>query len=295
VTGLKILLDRQHPVVRQGLQYGGAAVAFFLVQQMLWPAPAGVLFQGIIVGSLSVLLAFGLALIYRANRIVNFAQANLGLVPATTALTLIHRGWNYLLAIVVGLLVGAMVGAVVQRVFIHRFFAAPRLILTVVTIGVAQILAAVSTLLIVLLADGNDHLGAPSPVSFTFTISPIQFAGNDALAVVVVPVVIAALLAFLRFSSMGTAIRACADSAERAALLGVNVARVQTVVWVTAGLLSSVGVFLRASSVGGGSVSADGLSLLTRALAAAVIGRMERFGVILAASLGLGFLEQAIL
>src|SRR5262249_42111249 len=58
--------------------------------------------------------------------------------------------------------------------------------------------------------------------------------------------------------------------------------------------LATVGVLLRAGVVGLPIGSALGLSVLLRTLAAAVIGRMERMPTIVAASLGLGILEQAV-
>src|SRR4051794_12322808 len=58
--------------------------------------PLGVLINGAVLGMLYALLAFGLILVYRANRIVNFAHAGLGLVPAVTALLLVtNRHWPY--------------------------------------------------------------------------------------------------------------------------------------------------------------------------------------------------------
>ena len=48
-----------------------------------WDMPAGELVYGFIIGSLTALMAFGLALIYQSNRVINFAQADLGAVPAS--------------------------------------------------------------------------------------------------------------------------------------------------------------------------------------------------------------------
>src|SRR5439155_14199327 len=62
---------------------------FFFVQQWFWPAPPGVIVQGVLIGSLTALVAFGIALIYRANRVINFAQGDLGGVPASLAVLLI--------------------------------------------------------------------------------------------------------------------------------------------------------------------------------------------------------------
>src|SRR5207302_4144541 len=71
--------------------------------------PRGVLAGGAVIGALYGLIAMGLILVYRANRIINFAQAQLGSVPAVVALLLIVRyQWPYLLAIPV-MLVGAVI------------------------------------------------------------------------------------------------------------------------------------------------------------------------------------------
>jgi hypothetical protein len=77
--------------------------------------PFGIIVNGALLGLLYALLAFGLILVYRAQRIVNFAQAGLGAVPAVTALLLVtNRGLPYPLAVAI-LVVGSLtVGAVVE-------------------------------------------------------------------------------------------------------------------------------------------------------------------------------------
>jgi branched-chain amino acid transport system permease protein len=70
----------------------GPALAVFAFQLILFPVPAGVFVRGITVGLLSALAALGLALVYRANRIVNFAQTDLGSVPTTLWVYLISFG-----------------------------------------------------------------------------------------------------------------------------------------------------------------------------------------------------------
>ena len=110
----------------------------------------------------------------------------------------------------------------------------------------------------------------------------------------VVPVVIAALTAFFRYTNIGIAVRASAESADRAALLGVPVKRIQTIVWVVASVLAYIAMFLRAGIVGLPIGSVLGPTILVRALAAAVIGRMEKLPTIFVASLALGIIETAI-
>jgi branched-chain amino acid transport system permease protein len=187
-----------------------------------------------------------------------------------------------------------MLGAFVEFVFIRRFRKAPRLILTVVTIGVSQILAGVATVLPRLFGLTTPPQDFPSPFSFTFSIGQTVFHGNEVLAMVVVPIVIVALTAFFRFTRIGIAVRASAENADRAALLGVPVARIQTVVWVIATVLAATAIFLRAGIVGLPIGSVLGPTILIRALAAAVIGRMEKLPTIFIASLALGVVEACI-
>jgi branched-chain amino acid transport system permease protein len=80
------------------------AVAVLAVQQVAFPAPAGIVVRGLVVGGLTALVALGMALVYRANRIINFAQADLGLAPTVLAFLLLDQaGVPYLVAAAIGL------------------------------------------------------------------------------------------------------------------------------------------------------------------------------------------------
>lgn len=282
--------------VRRVADAAAAVLLFYFLQQRLWPAPIGVVVQGLIVGGLTALIAFGLALVYRSNRIINFAQGDLGGVPASLGVLLI-LAWDvpYLVAFPTALAAGVALGAVVEFVFIRRFFKAPRLILTVVTIGVSQILAAIAFVLPRLFDLDRPGEDFPSPVGLDFSVGNVVIQGNEIIAMALVPVVIVALIAFLRYTNVGIAVRASAESADRAALLGVPVKRLQTIVWVVATVLATVAIFLRAGILGLPLGSVLGPTILVRALAAAVIGRMERLPTIFVASLALGVLETTIL
>ena len=76
------------------------------------------------------------------------------------------------------------------------------------------------------------------------------------------------------------AIRGSAERGDRASTLGIPVKRLHTVVWVIASVLAFVAMFLRAGVVGLPIGSVLGPTFLLQALAAAVIGRMERLPTI---------------
>src|SRR5438105_9623204 len=201
-------------------------------------------------------------------------------------------GWGWLPSAGVGLVTAVVIGIAVETLLVRRFFRAPRLVLSVATIGIAQLMAAGS----LVLADRfTVTSGAiPTPFDATFTVDPIVFHGNDIVAMITVPVVFVALWLFLRRSDLGIAIRGSAERADRAATLGIPVRRLHTVVWTVATVLAFVAVFLREGVVGPQIGQVLGPAILLRALAAAVIGQMERLPTIAIAAITIGIIEQAV-
>ncbi len=273
----------------------GPALAILALQLVVFPMPLGEFLRGVLVGGLTALIALGMALTYRSNRILNFAQADLGTAPAVLVyLLLVSWGWTYLLALAVGLAASLLLGALTEFIFIRRFFRAPRLLLTVATIGVAQLLAVAGILLPVLF---DERILAPQirpPFELRWEIGGTIFHANEVIAAIAIPVVGAALALFLRSSNVGVAIRASADNADRAALLGVPVKRMQTAVWAVAGLLGFIAIFLRGSVLGLPVVSALSLGILLRALAALLLGRLTNLGAVAASAVSLGVLELGV-
>ena len=257
--------------------------------------PMGVIVQGMVLGSLAGLTAIGLVLIYRSTRIINFAQAEIGALASTVAVVVV-TGWHqsYWLALPLGLLAAVATGAAVDVVVVRRFFTAPRLILTVATVGLAQILGAGELWLPTAFAKLRPLTFFHSPFTASFRLHPFIFHGDDIVAIVVVPLVVAGLAWFLARSDTGTAVRAAADSNERALLLGIPVRRLSLVTWMVAAGLSGIGAMLSAPILGPHLGVLAGPTALLSPLAAAVIGRMESLPVTVAASVGIGVFEQVV-
>src|SRR3954447_8134139 len=281
-------------VVAVELAFGRRTTSHLLGVPVPHGVPLGVLINGAVLGMLYALLAFGLILVYRANRIVNFAHAGLGLVPAVTALLLVtNRHWPYLASVAVMLLGSAVVGGLVELVM-RRFWSQPRLIATVFTIGLAQIFVYLELRLPDWIA-GQPSLPTsfPTPYAhFQAEVGGVIFSGDYVAIVVAAAAVCAGLAAFLRYTRAGIAVRAAAENADRASLLGVPVARLSTIVWVLAGLCSGIAVFLQAPVTAlptGGAVSP---LVLLYGLAAAVVARLESLPIAFAAGMGVGVIQQ---
>jgi len=212
------------------------AVAWVAAGQLL-PAglPTGIVLYGVVLGALDALTAVGLVLVYRASRVVNFAQADMGGLAAAVAVVMVPGAHlPYAVGVLVGLVVGLGTGLLVDATVVRRFFRAPRLILTVATIGVAQVLGAGELGLPTLFHHLSPLATFTTPIGGRLAVGPVVFDGNDLLAVAVVPVVLAGLWWFLGRTDTGVAIRAAADSDERAQLLGVPVRRLSRTTWVIA-------------------------------------------------------------
>ena len=274
-----------------------ASVVVVLVIQLVWfPMPAGNWIRGGVLGLLDAMLAMGMALIYRANRVVNFAQADLGAVPtAFAAAFILFWGWPYLLGLGAGLVLAVVLGVVVEMGIIRRFQHAPRLVLTVATLGITQLLVFLGILVPRWWGRNLASERIEPPVDWKLTIGGFILNANDLIALIVAPVAMVAVAVFLSRSRLGLAVRASSERSDRAAMLGVPVSRINTVVWALAAVLAFLALFLKSGITGVPLGSAVGLPTMLQALAALVIGRFERLPTIACMALVLGILRAGVL
>jgi branched-chain amino acid transport system permease protein len=282
-----------------------AAIWALLARILSKGMPAGVVLLGVIYGSLYALVAIGIVLVYRGSRIINFAQAEFGVLAAVVAIELdVTYHVNWFLSMLVGIVGSIVLGMVVQGVIIRRFRKSSRLILTVATIGLAQLLAGFSAIIPLEFCNpaknpacinAANHQSFNTPLHASVSIYPVIFSGNDIVALIGAIVLIVALALFLRYSRYGVAIRAAAENGDRATLLGIPVPRLDTIVWCVAALLSAMAVLLRVPVLGFSgfqTVSGGGNDILLRTLAAAVIGRMDSLPITAVAAVAIGVFES---
>ena len=194
------------------------------------------------------------------------------------------------------MVIAALLGALINLAIIRRFRNAPRLILTVATIGLAQILYGLALLIPIWIGGlSAGRFATPFDVRSSPS-SPMVFDGNYVLVLIVAPLV---MLAFGRVPAVHRLRRRhprCrgerrpGESARhpRQAALDDRVG--------DRGLLSATAVILRiplSASRPSQSVSGTGNALLLRTLAAAVLGRMENPRRTVVAAVGIGIFQEA--
>ena len=281
--------------------YGISIVGFFLLWLLCYTTlpnklPLGTVLDGAIIGALSGLTAMGLVLVYKSARIINFAQAELGGVASTTAIVLVlGNGLSYIEAVIIGIVSAIVMGVLIDRIIIWRFQRAPRLILTVATIGLAQLFEAAEFKIPTLYGNGGlKGTNFNAPFHFQTTIGGYVFNENHVLAVIVIPIIMLLIWWFLAKTDIGIGIRASSDSADRALLLGIPVRRLSLITWVVAAVLSAIGAILSQPIQGIQLGQPLGPEVLLTPLAAAAIARFEKLPLALYASIFIGIFEEAV-
>lgn len=273
-----------------------SVAAVLVVQLALFPVPLGVWVQGLILGLLGSLMALGLGLTYRLNKVVNFAQGDLGTAPAVLAFGLVGlSGVNYFLGLATGLVAAVLLTATVEILVVRRFRRSPRLILTVATIGLSQFLVVLSLLI--------PRIWGQTPISsavvnfpwhFSWHIAPVVFTSDDLVAVIVSVACLVGVSVWFTKTDIGIAVQAAGDRRDRAFMLGIPVGRLQSVTWVVAGVLSFVSIFFQAAIVGLPLDPTYGLTALVTALAALALGNFTELPVIAVSAVALGVLQQGV-
>ncbi|MBV9933724.1 MAG: hypothetical protein JO367_05430, partial [Actinobacteria bacterium] len=201
-----------------GLGRAPRAALWIVGGVVLWPiiaaflprgAPVGVVLVGAVLGTVTALLAMGLILIYRTNRIINFAYGSMGGAAGVISVDMfITHHVNYYVASILSLIIGVVAGGLIEFLIIRRFANSSRLVLTVATIGLAQVLGGFELLIPKWMGSPPFFGSFPTPLKVNLTIDPIIFKGSHLLIVASVPVVIAGLAWFLLRTDAGVAVRA---------------------------------------------------------------------------------------
>jgi ABC-type branched-subunit amino acid transport system permease subunit len=254
--------------------------------------PGFVVLEGVVVGLNFGLLALGLVLVYRTNRVLNFAQGQLGVVAAVFLVKCTQNfHFNYWFSLVLAIGLAAAMGALCELV-LRRLFNRPRVLVMVATIGLSQVLFVFTALPFIL--PKNLSKPFPVPIDLSFTVGGYVFTPGQVLTLIVAPVVALALAAFIKFSPWGLAMRAMSENADSARLSGVWVRRISTLAWTLAGVLSAFTEIL--ASPGQTTVLTQPLSpdLLLFALTAALVGAMVNLTVAFLAGIGVGIVYEVL-
>lgn len=246
--------------------------------------------SGLINGCLYALLAVGIAMIFKATQIVNFAQGELFMLGAyvhflgmLTALRL-----PFLPALALSLAAAAVTAALAERLVCRPLLGAPIVSVVIATIGVSFILK------------GGVRLvwgSVPLPFRPLFETRTVMLGGlvvsTQGLVIICTGLGLLGLLyVFFQFTKLGKMMRATSENRTAAVLMGINVKRMFSLAWALSAVLAAVGGILIGPLV---QLEPEMGIILIAAFAALIIG--GGFGNLAGAAVGgmlLGVVENLV-
>jgi branched-chain amino acid transport system permease protein len=227
------------------------------------------LFTGIALGSVFVLLAVGLSLIFGLLTVVNFAHGAFYMLGAYAGVFFIGYLGNFWLTLAVVPLAVGGVGLVVERWLVRPLYGRGIDYPLMLTFGLAYVL--VEVIRILFGAEGMPF-DVPEVLVGAVNIGIGYFPAYRLFVIAATAVLVVALWLFLEKTSYGLVIRAGARDSEIVRVLGIDISRVWLVVFALGTAVAGLAGVLSAPMR---SVFPDmGTTVLVEAFVVTVVGGM---------------------
>jgi len=188
---------------------------------------------GLATGGIYASVALALVMIYQATHLVNFAQGELAMFATYLAWSLINAGMGYWPAFFLTIGLAFVLGVLIERIIIRPVENAPVLAVVVVFIALIVILNSVAGWIYTYTIKTF-----PSPFPAQPLFGNKYMSSHEMGAIGVTLVVLLLLYGFFRFTPLGLAMRAAAQNAPSARLVGIRVGWMLALGW---GLAAAIG------------------------------------------------------
>jgi branched-chain amino acid transport system permease protein len=244
---------------------------------------------GLALGGVYSLSGVGMVVLYRATGVLNLAFGAVGAMGALIAWELINtQHWPEYPAYLVCILFGGVVTLAYGVAFGPPLAGRDPLIKATATLGFALILLGTMSWI---WSDKARSMVLPTS-NEGFNVGQVLVNYTQVIGFAFGVAVTAGVAAFLRFTSLGTTMRALANDREITATLGVPVRRVEAVAWLGSGLLAGVAGLLLSNLVG---LDANTLTFLViSSLAAALIAQLNSLVITLLAGIVVGLVNALL-
>ena len=247
--------------------------------------------SGLALGGVYALSGVGLVVLYRATGVLYLAFGAVGALGALIAWSLQKAGTPGWLSWLAAVAAAAAVTLGYGTLFGPALARRDPLVKAVATIGLTLILYGLMDLLWTTSGGQARSITLPTD-NGGFSLGQIQVTWTQVIALAAGVVLTVATGAFLRYTKLGTAMRAMANDRDITATLGVPVRRVEAAAWLGCGVLAGVAGLLLADLV---ALDATTLTFLViSSLAAVLIARLRSITVTFIAAIVIGLLHDLL-
>ena len=244
------------------------------------------LLDGLWIGAIFALAAFGMALVWGVMNIINVAQGEFVMLGGFITLMVMEAGLSPLLGIPAAAIVLFVLGWLLYRLIIWRIVDADMFISLLATFGISIMMQQLMNEIF-----GSDVRTAESGLGMFYLFdNMVTVSQIKVLAFVLAFAIGLALWLFLKRSRLGQAIRATSQNPRAARILGIDTDRVYAATYaINAALCGAAGALVvMAYSIH----PYVGLPYTVRSFMIVIMAGLGNLGGVIAAGLGLGAAEQ---
>jgi branched-chain amino acid transport system permease protein len=244
------------------------------------------LVQGLAVGSVYSLVALGFVLIYKASGVINFAQGELLMIGAYVCLSfLTQANLPFLAALGLTVVVMGLLALVLERLVLRPLIGEPVISIIMATIGLAAVFKAVTAA-----AWGTQLKSFPAifpdvPVHLGQVIISQVYLWTFFVAMALM----VAFALFFKFTRLGIAMRATANSHQVALSMGISVKSIFAISWCISAVVSAIGGVL-IGSINGVNITFSDFGL--KVFPAVILGGLDSIPGAVIGGLVVGILEN---
>ncbi len=245
-----------------------------------------IILDGIMIGSLFAVFSYGLALVWGVMNVKNLAQGDFVITGGYVSWWLVQQGFPALLGVPVAFAVMWGIGWVVYKLVISRVIERDLFTSLLATFGLAIMMAQILNLMF-----GSDtqsvDLGYPTLHFFDGLVDlPIA----KLIGVIMATSLAAGVIIFMRSSRMGQAIRATAQDARAARVMGIDTEKVYAFTFsLNSAICGAAGAIIVMVWL---VQPFYGISYSIRAFVVVTAAGLGNLPGVIAAGLGIGVLEQ---
>lgn len=241
----------------------------------LWMPPGGqilvpqAIIQGLVVGSIYVLGATGLSLNYGVKKFANFAHGDMMTVGAYVAFSsMTFLGTGIIPAIILAMIAVGLLGMLLELAVFRRLEKRGEIAALIASVGVSFIL---QNALGAIFLGSTLYMPVQTPQDFPIGSTGLSFNWfKGGLTIGLAVGLILFLHVLLKYTTLGKAMRACADDLDLARSSGIRTRNVILWTWAISGALAGVAGVLLAILVN--LLPILGFSVLLFIFAAVIVG-----------------------
>ena len=242
--------------------------------------------DGLLIGAIFALAVYGMALFWGVMKIINIAQGEFVMLGGYVAVIFAQNGIHPLLAVPVSGAVLFLVGWLLYRAVIFRIVEEDLFVSILATFGISILLQQLMNQVF-----GGDVQIADAGLGTRFLFSGFVTVSDVKLVSFVLALALGGVLvAFLRNSRLGQSIRATAQNARAARVLGIDTGRVYAATYgLNAAICGSAGALVAMAYTIHPYI---GLPYTVRSFMIVVVAGLGNLAGVIAAGIGLGAAEN---